>query len=134
MPNGYGYYRFERSGLPERRRLRGLESPGKASEFLDSAMKAVQTLAAAEGVRLSVPDVEPPPGGMTQPKSHFTRESPAIPALPSATPTAAATEEASGEGVPEALLYLAPIAVAALVAVGFILAGRRRSRRELKKG
>jgi hypothetical protein len=134
MPKGYGYYRFEQSGLPERRRLRGLEPPASADEFLASAMKAVQRLAAAEGVRLSVPDVEPPPGGVTQPKSHYSRDSPVIPALPSATPTAAAAKDSGGGGVPEPLLYLAPVGVGALVAGGFILAGRRRSRNEFQKG
>ncbi len=133
MPKGYGYYRVEQSGLPERRRLRGLEPPATTGEFLASAMKAVQRLAAAEGVRLSVPDVEPPPGGVIQPKSHYSRESPVLPALPSATPSAAAAQEAGGGGVPEPLLYLAPIGVAALVAGAFIVAGRRRSRNELQK-
>ncbi len=126
MPNGFGYYHFDKSGVTERRRLRGLADPRRPERFLASAERAVQRIAAGEGMRLTLPDVEPLPGGVTQPKSHFVPDDAVIPPLPSATPSVDAAQAESGSS--STLLFLAPVGAGVLVAIGFILVGRRRSR------
>jgi hypothetical protein len=126
MPEGYGYWDIGQSGLPERRSLSELDPPRRTSKLLASAMAAVRQLAAREGVRLSVPDVDPPPEGMSNSQGEST---------PGHTPQPTATAEASaappgaedtGGGVPDAVLFFSPFGVAGLVAVGLIVVRRRR--------
>jgi hypothetical protein len=128
MPGGYGFWDTDRSGLGERALLRDLDPPRRPRDFLASAIDAVRKLAAAEGVRLEVPDVEPPPGGMTQPVSHFARPVGTAPPLPTATPRDGAGGAADGGG-PSAALFFGPFAIAGLVAVGLIVVRRRREGR-----
>jgi hypothetical protein len=72
MPSGYAIYGPGDSVTADQRVLDGVAPPGEdAAAVLPGAMEAVQQLAAERGFELAIPDVEPPPGGMTQPLSHF---------------------------------------------------------------
>jgi hypothetical protein len=135
MPNGYGIYRLGHSTVRERRALDALPAPRRTAGFLPGALKAVPELAATQKVKLAVPDVDPPPGGVVQPRSHFEvgasegnptdvppRRAPAATAVPAAAP--------SDDGGSGALLFLAPIAVVAILGGGLIVRGRRRSTAE----
>ena len=56
MRNGYGiYYNGEVPGK-ERRLISRLDPPRRAARFLDTAIATVRTLAAANGVKLAVPE------------------------------------------------------------------------------
>jgi hypothetical protein len=82
-------------------------------------MEAVIRLAAARGIELTIPDVEPPPGGIKQPASHFAAQ-----ASGGATP-AAATRTVSGGGGGAWLFALPMLGVAA---VAVVLVGRSKLR------
>jgi hypothetical protein len=85
MPSGLGIWWRDQEFADEQAILDELGGPGAdASAVMPLAMEAIIKLAAAQDVELTIPDVEPPPGGVTQPVSHFaqsqTASAPATPA------------------------------------------------------
>jgi hypothetical protein len=103
MPSGYAIHRPGEPSAREQRVLDRVAPVGEdPSAVLPGAMAAVQRLAAAHGLELEIPDVEPPPGGMTQPVSHFESQQAAPPA---------ADPSGDGEGWLVALPLLAVLAV-----------------------
>jgi hypothetical protein len=116
MPSGYAIHRPGESSAREQRILDRVEPAGSdPGAVLPGAMAAVQRLAAARGVELEIPDVEPPPGGMTQPVSHFEAQQ--------AGPPAAAPSGSGGSW-----LFALPLLALAAVAGAFV-ARRALSRR-----
>ena len=115
MPSGYAIHRPGQPSAREQRVLDRVEPAGEdPAAVLPGAMAAVQRLAAARGVELQIPDVEPPPGGMTQPVSHFASQQAAPPPAP----------DGGGGG----WLFALPLLAAAGVAGAFV-ARRAISRR-----
>jgi hypothetical protein len=111
MPNGYGIFHTGHSNVREEKVLAKQPPPG---ELLPGALQAVRRLAAAGGVKLTVPDVDAPAGGVVQPA--FQHQA-------AATATATPTPTKRGGGT-SAWLFLAP--AAAFVAAA--LFARRRAR------
>jgi hypothetical protein len=130
MRNGYGIYYDGKVPGKDRRVLSRLRRPGKTTQFFDNAIQAVQQLAAANGVKLAVPDVKPPAGGMTNtPPQHNVVPAPsaAVPAPSSRSPAASPRLAATASRSSNAWLFLVPVAlfvVAALTAIGV---SRRRA-------
>lgn len=130
MPNGYGIYHLGHSTARDGRVLERLPSPRTAGAFLPRAIDAVRKLAAGRGIELTVPDVDPPPGGIKQPQSHFAvganegnpKDVPPPPAATAAAP-AVSTDDGGGAG---ALLFAAPILIGVAIAGVLIVRGRRR--------
>jgi len=123
MRNGYGVYYGGKVPGKERRVIARLEPPGRAAHFLASAIRGVQALAAADGVKLRVPDVTPPPGGIKMGQAH---PSPTAAPDSSLTETPTVTPAPPASGTSGAWLFLVPVGlfvVAALAAIGF---ARRR--------
>jgi len=110
MPNGYGIFHAGHSNVREEQVLEKLPPP---RDLLTGSLDAVRKLAAASDVDLTVPDVEPQPGGVVQPA--FQHQ-----AIATATPTPA---KKSGGGS-HAWLFLVPIAGFVVIA----LVVRRRAR------
>jgi hypothetical protein len=127
MPNGYGIYHFGHSGVREQRLLDKLPPPRRAANFLPGAIDAVRRLAAASGTKLSVPDVDPPAGGVKQPESHFAvgQQGGTIPPPPAATARAPVAAVKTGDGG-GGLLFLAVPALIAVVMAGSLLARKFR--------
>jgi hypothetical protein len=125
MRNGYGvYYNGEVPGK-ERRVISRLDPPRRAARFLDTAIDTVRTLAAANDVKLTVPDVEPPPGGIIMGQAHAT-PGPGVTAT--ATPTAAAAASGPSSGRSNgAWLFLAPVGLFVLAALAAMTRSRRRA-------
>jgi hypothetical protein len=128
MGNGYGYYRKGRGPGKERRVLAQLQPPGDVGQFLPRAIAAVRRLAAADGVRLAVPDVTPPAEGV--PRIAGQSPAPAASTTPAihntVTPTPTATAKAAGGGSSSALLFLVPVLVFAGAAGAAMVVSRRR--------
>jgi hypothetical protein len=70
MPEGYAILHQGHSSLPEQDVLDKLPPPGKTAALLPGAIDAVVKLAAHQGVKLAVPAVTPPPGGVNQALTH----------------------------------------------------------------
>ncbi|WP_028060827.1 hypothetical protein [Candidatus Solirubrobacter pratensis] len=134
MPNGYALFHLGHSTVREQRLLGRLAAPRRAERFLPGAIDAVERLAAAEGVKLSVPEVEPPPGGVPAVDPiHAAPPAASVTTAPGATVTprsgpARAPAAASG-GSSGAWLFVLPVAAFVLVAVVAIVRGRVRDRR-----
>jgi hypothetical protein len=134
MPNGYGLYHLGHSTVRERRALDRLAPPRRTAGFLPRTLDAVRQLAATQDTTLSVPNVDPPPGGVPQPQSHFEvgagetpNDVPPKPSAPAATAAATAAAPAGeGGGGGGALLFAAPIVIAVVVGGVLIVRGRRR--------
>jgi hypothetical protein len=108
MPNGYGFFHAGHSTVREQKLLDKLPPPG---ELLPDALETTRRLAAAGGVKLTVPDV--PAGTVVQPAfGHATATATATPAQP------------SGGGGAGAWLFLVPVAGFVVIA----LLARRRAR------
>jgi len=120
MPRGFSIY-FN-GGVPgrERRALSRLKPPRRTKDFLAATITAARALAAANGVKLRVPDVSPPPGGVRQGPVHTPP-----PYEPRFAPTATATP-APAETSSRAWLFLAPVALFAGVAAVAAARARRR--------
>ena len=86
MPSGLGIWWREHEFADEQAILDELGGPGEdPTAVMPLAMDAIVKLAAAQDIELTIPDVEPPPGGVTQPASHFSRRQDApAPAAPEA--------------------------------------------------
>ncbi len=108
MPNGYGLFHAGHSTLREQKLLDKLPPPG---ELLPSSLDAVQRLAGASDVRLTIPDV--PAGNVTQPAFQH--------ATATATATATAPPKSGGSTT---WLFLVPVAGFVVIA----LLARRRAR------
>jgi hypothetical protein len=106
MPSGYGLFHAGHSTLREQKLLDKLPPP---RDLLPSSLQAVQRLASASDVQLTIPDV--PAGNVTQP------------AFQHATATATATP-APQSGGSSTWLFLVPVAGFVLIA----LLARRRAR------
>ena len=98
----------------------GGSGPGRACSRARSTRSSA--LAGARGIKLTVPDVEPPPGGVKQPGSHFA----AATAAASPDRRAGTTRPATSGGGGGAWLFALP--VVALVAAAGVLIGRGRLR------
>jgi hypothetical protein len=121
MRNGYALYYDGKVPGKERRVLSRLGRPGKTTRFFASAIEAVQQLAAANGVKLAVPNVKPPAGGMTNtpPQHNVAPAPPATAAAPSSATAPGLVATASRSST--AWLFLVPVALfvlAALIAIG----------------
>jgi hypothetical protein len=74
MPSGLGIWRRDHNSAREQRILDKLGGAGEdASAVMPLAMDAIVELAAARGIKLTIPDVEAPPGGVKQPASHYAQ-------------------------------------------------------------
>jgi len=113
MPNGYGIFHAGHSNVREEQVLKTLPPP---RDLLTGSLAAVQKLAAESDVKLTVPDVEPPAGGVVQPAFQHQAT-----AAATATPTPAPP---SGGGGSTTWLFLVPVAGFVLIAV----LARRRAR------
>ena len=120
MRNGYGIYYGGSVPGKERRVISQLGPPRRAARFLASAITAVRALAAANGVKLAVPDVDPPPGGIKMGQAHATPV-----AAPAITASAASVPPPSQSGV--AWLFLAPVGLFVVAALAVIARSRRRA-------
>jgi hypothetical protein len=129
MRNGYGIYDDGKVPGKDRRALSRLDRPGKTTNFFSSAIEAVQQLAAANGVKLAVPDITPPKGGMSNlPPQHAAAPtaSTAVEQPPSTSAAIPATRSSSTRSS-SAWLFLVPVGlfvIAALIAIGV---SRRRT-------
>jgi len=111
MPNGYGIFHAGHSNVREEQVLKKLPP---ASDLLAGSLDAVQRLAAASDVSLTVPDVTPPPGGVKQGALQHQ-----------AIPTATATPAPKSDGGSHAWLFLVP--VAGFVVIALVVRRRARS-------
>jgi hypothetical protein len=132
MRNGYGIYFNGKVPGRARRLLSRLGRPGRITGFFTETVQAVRQLAAAEGVKLTIPDVEPPDGGMTnmQPQQHMGSATPSADASVPASSRKASLSASGSSGSSRAWLFLVPVGLfvaAALVAIGV---SRRSARRE----
>lgn len=118
MRNGYAILDDQNLRGSDRRVLSRLEPPRRAARFLSHAIEAVRKVAAANGVKLAVPDVEPPPGGVKMGIPHAAAAAPV--ATATAAPRAAIAARDSGTW-----LFLVPVGVLALAAA--VAALRRRA-------
>jgi hypothetical protein len=122
MPSGYAMYRLGHSSVRDQRILDKLDPVGEdAAAVLPSALDAVVALAGAHGIKLAVPEIAPPPGGVTQPGSHFAQRTAARTGSVSRS-----TRRATSGGGGGAWLFALP--VVALVAAAGVLIGRGRLR------
>ena len=129
MPSGYAMFHIGHSSVREQRVLDKLPAPAQPQDMLPGATKAVQALAAAEGVKLTVPDVPPVAGGVKQPVSHYAQTQRAVPAtagIPSSRP---ATKSAGGTW-----LFALPVLALVAFAVGYLTLRRLRERRSSRAG
>ena len=116
MPNGLGVTYIGHSSRADRKVVETQPAPGAVGNLLPAAIDGVVKLAAASGVELAVPDVQPAPNGVDQPITHAS--------APQAAPGNGGSAESGGG---EWALYLVP--VAALVLVACAAVGRSRWRR-----
>jgi hypothetical protein len=125
MPDGYGYFRDGRGPGKERRVLARLDPPGELGRFLPRAIEAVRRLAAADGVRLAVPDVTPPADGVPRLQGHNAApaQTPKIKIYNTVTPAPTARPAGGGSA---AWLFLVPVGLFALAAGVAIAISRRR--------
>jgi hypothetical protein len=122
MPSGYAIYRLGHSSVREQRLLDKLDPAGEdPATVLSSALDAVVALAGARGIALTVPDVTPPPGGVTQPGSHYAQRTAA-----STGSASRSTRPATSGGGGAAWLFALPV-IALVVGAG-VLIGRGRLR------
>jgi hypothetical protein len=131
MGNGYGYLHNGRGPGKERRVLSRLTAPGRPDRFMTSAIEAVRRLAAADGIRLTVPDVQPPSGGVPRIQGQATPVPTAAggPVIHNTvTPTPTGTAAAGGGGGAPGWLFLAPVGLFALAAGVAMVVSRRRAR------
>ncbi|HEX6022352.1 MAG TPA: hypothetical protein VFZ00_10180 [Solirubrobacter sp.] len=119
MPAGLGIWWRDHDFADEQAILDELGGPGTdPSKVMPLAMEAIVKLAAAQDIELTIPDVEPPPGGVTQPASHYQQGQ----NVANAAGGAASAPESGGGS----WLFALP-ALIVVVAAGFILVRRRLS-------
>jgi hypothetical protein len=125
MPNGYGYWDMDQSGLRERQSLRKVAPPRRTTKLLTSAIAAVRQLASREGIELTVPDAKVPESGMSNSMAEASAtHTPSATTTPEPSATPAPAQD--GGGGSGAWLFFSPFAAAGLVAVGLIVVRRRR--------
>jgi hypothetical protein len=113
MPSGLGIWWRDNDFAAEQAVLDELGGPGEdASAVMPLAMEAIVKLAAAQDVELTIPDVEPPPGGVTQPASHYEQTA----STPAEAGPTAATADSGGTWL-FALPALLVVLAAALVLI-----------------
>lgn len=123
MPSGYAMYRLGHSSVRDQRVLDKLDPVGEdPAAVLPNALDAVVALASARGIKLTVPEAEPPPGGVTQPGSHFAQRTAAQ------TGSASRSTRPATSGGSEGGAWLFALPVIALVAAAGALIGRGRLR------
>jgi hypothetical protein len=129
MRNGYGIYHTGNVPGKDRRVLSRLGRPGKTTHFFSSAIEAVQQLAAANGVKLAVPDVTPPKDGVSNtPPQHAAVPTPSTAAAQPTSPSAATPVFASRSSQSSsAWLFLVPVGLFVIAAMIAISVSRRRS-------
>jgi hypothetical protein len=126
MPSGYAMFRLGHSSVRDQRVLDKLAPAGEnPSAVLPTALDAVVALAEAQGIKVSVPDIQPPPGGMTQPLSDFEKRRSAGAQVGS---TPRSTRAATSGGGAAAWLFALPVALLVLAAAALIGRNRRRER------
>jgi hypothetical protein len=117
MPSGLAIWWRDHDFADEQKVLDRLGGPGEdATAVLPMAMDAIVKLAAAHDIELTIPDVEPPPGGVKQPVSHFAQTQ------DGSTPPAAQADSGSS------WLFALPALLVVLAAVFFLLRKRLSSR------
>jgi hypothetical protein len=117
MPSGLGIWWRDHEFADEQALLDELGGPGTdPAAVLPLAMDAIVELAAAQDIELAIPDVEPPPGGVTQPASHYAQSQNA--------PASAPAEASSGRSWLFALPALFVVLAAAIVLVRRRLSSR----------
>jgi hypothetical protein len=129
MPTGYAMFHIGHSAVREQRVLDKLPPPEQPAAMLPGAIRAVQSIAAQDGVRLTVPDVSAVPGGVKQPVSHFAqRQQRAAPAtgVRSSRPVSS-----DGGGT---WLFALPVLALVVFAAGFLTVRRVRERRSTRAG
>jgi hypothetical protein len=115
MPSGLGIWWRDQDVAAEQAILDELGGPGEdAAAVMPLAMDAIIKLAAAQDVELTIPDVEPPPGGVKQPASHYQQSQ------SSASPAAAEADSGSS------WLFALPVLFVVLAA-GVVIVRRRLS-------
>jgi hypothetical protein len=117
MPGGFGVAHIGHSSRPDRKVVEALPAPGAVAKLLPAAIDGVVALAAASGVKLAVPDVQPLPNGVDQPVTHAS--------APSTRTRGGAASDSGGDWA----LYLVPVAAFAVLALVAIGRGRWRARR-----
>ena len=86
MPSGLGIWWRDHEFADEQALLDELGGPGAdPAAVLPLAMEAIVKLAAAQDIELTIPDVEPPPGGVPQPVSHYGQSQNAPASAPAQT-------------------------------------------------
>jgi hypothetical protein len=129
MRNGYGIYDDGNVPGKDRRVLSRLGRPGKTTHFFSSAIEAVQQIAAANGVKLAVPDVTPPKGGVSNtPSQHAPVPTPstAVEQPPSSSAPIPATASRP-TGSSSSWLFLVPVGLFVIAAAVAISVSRRRT-------
>jgi hypothetical protein len=129
MPSGYAMFHIGHSSVREQKVLDKLPAPAAPADMLPGAMKAVQAVAASEGVKLTIPDVAARPGGVKQVASHYGQRQRAP--APNGRPTALVAKKGSGGG---AALFAIPVVALVLFASGFLTFRRVRERRSTRAG
>jgi hypothetical protein len=114
MPGGFGVTYVGHSAVSDRKVVAKLPAPGKIKNLLPASIEAVRRLAAASGVQLAVPDVEPVPGGVFQPFGH------------SAAPVPSAAEKSGTDWL--FVLSIVVLVAAALALVAWLVLRRRPGR------
>jgi len=123
MPSGFAVVHPGHSSVRDQRIVDKLDPVGEdPAAVIPGAMESVIRLAAARGIKLTIPDVEPPPGGIKQPVSHY-----AMQATGSGAPAAAIRPASSGSG--GGWLFALPMLAVAAVAAVLIGRSRLRTRR-----
>jgi hypothetical protein len=117
MPSGLGIWWRDHDFAAEQKLLDEFGGPGEdATAVLPIAMDAIVKLAAAQDIELAIPDVEPPPGGVTQPTAHYAQAS-------------SGSEPAAAPGDSGSSWLFALPALLVVVAAVFILLRKRLSSR-----
>ncbi len=114
MPSGFGVTYLGHSSLADRKIVDGLAAPGAVPNLLPGAIDGVVKLAAASGVKLTVPDVPAQPNGVDQPITHAS------------APEVGTKRGGSGTGNDGVWRYALPILAVVVAAVAII--GRRKLR------
>jgi hypothetical protein len=128
MPSGYAIYRLGHSSVRDQRVLDRLGPAGEdPAGVLPKALAAVVALAGAHGVKLTLPDVAPPAGGIKQPGSHFAQRAAAQTGSGSRS-----TRPAPSGGGSGAWLFALPV-VALVLAAGVLIVRRRLRERSAQR-
>jgi hypothetical protein len=127
MPNGLALYHDGLLPGKERRVLERLKPPGTLDDFLPLALRAAERLAAADGVKATLPRVLPPPAsGVQQGAGNPVVPAPGPVIGLHATVTPTARLRAPGGGASAPWLFLVPACLFVLAAGTLAVSRRRR--------